>query len=77
MKYSHWELLLEIYRYQQSNTRMLEVQANKNLMKTCYKNDWVEKLNDGTLIVTEKGIEASKEIAPLYLRSNEQIGQTF
>ncbi|MEQ2527602.1 hypothetical protein WMO40_12900 [Bacillaceae bacterium CLA-AA-H227] len=77
MKYSHWELLLKIYQYQQSYVRALEVQVNKNLIRTCYKNGWVEKLDDDTLIVTEKGIEASKEIAPLYEKSYRQVGQTF
>lgn len=79
MKYSHWELLLEIYKCQKENkySRMSSVQVNKNLMKTCYKNEWVKKLDDGTLIVTKKGEEAAKEIAPLYERDREQIGQTF
>ncbi|MFS0883265.1 hypothetical protein [Metabacillus niabensis] len=45
MKYSHWELLLEIYRYQHSNTRMLEVQANKNLMKTYLFHKIMRELN--------------------------------
>lgn len=79
MKFCHWELLLDIYQYQvsYSGIKILENQVNKNLLKTLYKQKWIEKLPDDTIIVTEKGIEDCKQIAKLYERNNVQIGQTF
>lgn len=61
MKISHWELLDAIYKYQKSPTRMMEHQVNKSLLKTCYKNQWIEKLEDESIIVTEIGMEEAKK----------------
>lgn len=77
MKYSHWEFLLLIYQNQKRGLKVLEMQCNKNLIKTCHKKGWIEIFSDGAIIITTVGIEASKEIAPLYEFDNRQIGQTF
>jgi hypothetical protein len=66
-----------IYQYQLGRTRLQEEHCHKNLLKTLYKNKWIEKLENDTLIVTDKGIDAAKEIAPLYEKDFKVIGQTF
>lgn len=78
MKYSHWELLLGIFQRQETPFRMMTIQANKNLLKTCLKQGWVKELDDNTLIVTSKGIDSALEISPLYERdTSPQFGQTY
>lgn len=77
MKDSHWELLLLIYQDQMRGIRALEKQCNKNLLKTLYKQGWIEKLSDETIKVTDLGYEDAKEITELYESNHTQVGQTF
>lgn len=80
MKYSHWELLLCIYQSQFlgiASTKPRKSQCHKTLIKTCIKNGWVKENEDGTVEITEKGINDAKEIAPLYEKDLQQIGQMY
>jgi len=78
MKYSHWELLLFIYQYNlNKDIKIQKYRCHKTLIKTCLKNNWVKECEDGTVEITNKGIEDAKEIAPLYERNMKQIGQTY
>lgn len=80
MKYSHWDLLLSIYQYNNLGDNTIKLQkdrCHKTLIKTCIKNGWVKEYGDGTVEVTEKGMEDSKEYAALYKKDLRQIGQTY
>jgi hypothetical protein len=85
MKYSHWQLLLIIYqcnklnsnRFNNDDKRVQKNRCNKTLIKTCINNGWVKEYDDGTVDVTEKGMEEAKEYAPLYENDSQQIGQTY
>lgn len=67
MKNSHWEVLLFIYQEEQTGHRpYLKFSRSKSLIRTCIKNNWIKEYADGTVGLTEEGLKASSEIAPLY-----------
>lgn len=77
MKYSHWELLLNVYQKQKMGNSCYTFQCHKALLKTCLKQGWFRQEENDRIVVTEQGIEAAKQFAPLYEFHFTNMGQTY
>jgi len=63
MTFAQWELMLSIYQ----EKRPSKHRCHKKIIESLIKRGWVQEFEDGTVEVTELGLERAKEeIASLY-----------
>jgi len=67
MTHTQWEMMLNIYQYQIRGNRASKNQCNKNILNSLISRRWVKEFEDGTIEVTQLGLEKSEEeITALY-----------